>query len=184
MFQTEKEQAEFMQAEYDLFAPTFKENKPMLKVLRKVILGIDITPAEKELFKLIPTAIIDKIETLLLPKVTGDEDLHGVNDFWFQFNLKERTEYQVQKDIEYLPLILDFFGSSVSRLKGEKTNLTISDVEYSKTKSKEENITNVIARNIILATTEGLITTIYQKANSKPLTEEDIKLKTKANSSK
>lgn len=184
MFQTEKEQAEFLQAEYDLFAPTFKDNKVMLKALRKAILGIELTSAQKELLKLIPKEVIDRIESLLLPKVTGDEDLHMVNDFWFQFNLKERTQFQVDIDIRYLPIIIDFFESAVLRLRGDKGILSISDVEYSKTETTEKNIINVIARNIILATTEGMITNIYQKANNKPLTEEEIKLKTKANSSK
>lgn len=184
MFQTEKEQAEFMQAEYDLFAPTFKENKPMLKALRKVLLGIAITPSEKELLKLIPKEVNDKVAKYLLPTVTGDEDIQMVNDFWFQFNLKERSQYQVEKDIEYLPLILNFFNSSIARLNGEKGDVSISDVVYSKDVNKETNITNVIARNVILATVEGLITTIYHKANNKPLTAEEIKTKTKQNSTK
>lgn len=184
MFQTEKEQAEFLQAEYDLFAPTFKDNKPILKALRKAILGIELTSPQKELLKLIPKEVINRIEALLLPSVTGDEDLHMVNDFWFQFNLKERTEYQVRIDIQYLPLVLKFFTSSVDRLKGGKGELSISDMEYSYEKTSDENVVDVIARNIILATTEGMITTIYQKANNKPLSEEEIKLKTKANSSK
>ncbi len=184
MFQTEKEQAEFMQAEYELFAPTFKDNKPMLKVLRKVLLGIDTTPAEKEIFKLIPKNIIERISTYLLPTVTGDEGLQIVNDFWLQFNLKERSEFQVKLDIQFLPVVLDFFDSSISRLNGGKGDLTISDIGYSKAKTSDENIVSVIARNTILATVEGLLTTIHHKANTKPMTEEDIKLKTKANSSK
>lgn len=184
MFQTEKEQAELMQADYDLFAPTFKDNKPILKIIRKVCLGIEITPAEKELLKLVPKAIIDKIETYLLPTVTGDEELHMVNDFWFQFNLKERTQYQVEKDIQYLPFILNFFKSSVERLRGGKGEIKISDVNYSNEYDTDKNITTVISRNVILATIEGMLTTLYHKGNNKPLTEDEIKLKTKANSSK
>lgn len=184
MFQTEKEQADLAQAEYDLFAPIFKDNKPMLKVLRKAILGIDLSPAEKELLKLIPSTIVDKLESYLLPTVTGDEELHMVNDFWFQFNLKERTQYQAEMDMSYLPFILDFFKSSIKRLRGDKGEIVISDVNYSKEYDIPKNIQTVIARNIILATTEGMLTTIYHKGNNKPLTEEDIKLKNKANSSK
>ncbi len=184
MFQTEKEQAEIMQKEYDLFAPTFKDNKPMLKVLRKVTLGIEITPAEKELLKLIPAEVIDRVESYLIPTVNGDEDLHMVNDFWFQFNLKDRSQFQAEMDIRYLPLILNFFNSSIERLRGGKGEVKISDINYSKDATTENNIINVIARNIILATIEGMLTTIYHKANNKPLTEDEIKLKTKANSSK
>jgi hypothetical protein len=183
MFQTEKEQAEFMQAEYDLFAPTFKDNKPILKVLRKAILGIELSPTEKELFKLVPSTIIDKMETYLLPKVTGNEELHMVNDFWFQFNLKERSQYQVEMDILYLPIVLNFFENAVKRLRGEKINQTIADVQYSYTADKDTNITSVIARNVILATAEGMLATIYHKANNAPLTEEQIKNRNKANSS-
>lgn len=184
MFQTEKEQAEFMQAEYDLFAPTFKDNKPMLKVLRKVLLGIDVTPAEREMFRLIPASIIDRISTYLLPTVTGDEGLQLVNDFWLQFNLKERSEFQVKLDIQFLPLVLNFFEGSIQRLNGNKGDLAISDIGYSKTKTADENIMSVIARNTILATVEGLLTTIHHKANSKPMTEDEIKSKAKANSSR
>lgn len=184
MFQTEKEQAEFMQAEYDLFAPTFKDNKPLLKALRKLLLGIENTPTEKELLKLIPKEVIDRASTYLLPTVTGDEGLQMVNDFWLQFNLKERSEFQVKLDIQFLPLVLNFFESSIARLNGGKGDLNISDIGYSKAKTSDENIVSVIARNTILATVEGLLTAIHHKANTKPMTEEDIKLKTKANSSK
>ena len=110
--------------------------------------------------------------------------MHSVNDFWFQFNLKERTEYQVKIDIEYLPLIQDFFTDSVARLNGQESTLKISDIEYSKAVSKEQNIVNVIARNIILATTEGLLATLYTKANNKPLTVEQIKASQKQNSTR
>jgi hypothetical protein len=184
MFQSEKEQAEMMQADYDLFAPTFKDNKPMLKALRKVLLGIENTQSEKELLKLIPKEVNKKVATYLLPTVTGDEELQMVNDFWFQFNLKERSQYQVEKDIEYLPIILDFFASSISRLNTGKGTIAISDIVYSKDADKETNIIKVIARNVILATVEGLITTIHHKANNKPLSAEELKLKTKQNSTK
>lgn len=184
MFQTAKEQAELMQKEYDIFAPTFKDNKPILKVIRKVCLGIDTTPSEKELLKLIPKEVIDRIESYLIPIVTGDEELHGVNDFWFQFNLKERSQYQVEKDIQYLPFILNFFESSVDRLRGGKGEIKISDVNYSKEYDTDKNIVSVISRNVILATIEGMLTALYHKGNNKPLTEEEIKATTKANSSK
>lgn len=175
MFQTPEEQAEFIQAEYDLLSPVFKDNKILLKVLRKAILGIDLSPTEKDLIKQIPQIVINRIASLLLPKVTGDEEMHSVNDFWFQFNLKERSEYQVKIDIEYLPLIQDFFTDAIARLNGKEATLKISDIEYSKSVSKEQNIVNVIARNIILATTEGLLATLYTKANNKPLTVEELK---------
>lgn len=184
MFQTPEEQAEFIQAEYDLLSPVFKDNKILLKVLRKAILGIELSPTEQDLIIQIPQIVINRIAILLLPRVTGDEDMHSVNDFWFQFNLKERTEYQVSKDIEYLPLIQEFFTDAILRLNGGKGTMKISDIEYSKTVSKDQNIVNVIARNIILATTEGLLSTLYVKANNKPLTVEQIKASQKQNSSK
>lgn len=184
MFQTPEEQAEFIQAEYDLLSPVFKDNKILLKVLRKAILGIELSPTEQDLIKQIPQIVVNRIASLLLPKVTGDEDMHSVNDFWFQFNLKERTEYQVSKDIEYLPLIQEFFTDAIARLNGKEASMKISDIEYSKNVSKEQNIVNVIARNIILATTEGLLSTLYVKANNKPLTAEQIKASQKQNSSK
>lgn len=183
MFQTEKEQADFLQEQYDLFS-VFKDNKILVKVLRKVILGIELSPTEQDLQKQIPQAVIDRIEALLLPKVTGDEEMHQVNDFWFQFNLKERTEYQVKHDIKYLPLIWKFFKGSIARLNGKEATLTIKDVEFSETASDEQNITNVIARNVILATTEGMISTVYRFASTKPLSAEEIKAQTKQNSSK
>lgn len=184
MFQTAEEQAEFIQAEYDLLSPVFKDNKILLKVLRKMILGLELTPTEEDLIKQIPQIVINRIASLLLPKVTGDEDLHSVNDFWFQFNLKERSEYQVQVDIEYLPLVQDFFIHAVARLNGKEGAMKISDIEYSKSVSKEQNIVNVIARNIILATTEGLLSTLYAKANNKPLTVAELKEAQKKNSSR
>jgi hypothetical protein len=175
MFQTAEEQAVFMQKEYDLFSPTFKDNKILIKVLRKWLLGIELSPTEVDLTKQIPQAVKDRIASLLLPSVNGDEEIHQVNDFWFQFNLKERSEYQVKVDIEYLPLVQDFFTNAIARLNGESAELTIKDLQYSKSVSKDQNIVNVIARNIILATTESLVSTIYTKANSKPLTEQEIK---------
>lgn len=184
MFQTPEEQADFIQAEYDLLSPVFKDNKILLKVLRKVILGIDLSPTEKDLIKQIPQIVINRIASLLLPRVTGDEEMHSVNDFWFQFNLKERTEYQVKIDIEYLPLIQDFFTDAVARLNGNEATMKIADIEYSKHVSKEQNIVNVIARNIILATTEGLLSTLYAKANNKPLTVEELKKAQKQNSTR
>lgn len=184
MFQTPEEQAEFIQAEYDLLAPVFKDNRTLLKVLRKAILGIELSATEGELIKQIPQAVINRVASLLLPKVTGDEDMHSVNDFWFQFNLKERSEYQVKIDIEYLPLIQDFFTDSVARLNGKEATMTISSIEYSKAVSKEQNIVNVIARNIIFATTEGLLATLYAKANNKPLTAEELKDAQKKNSTR
>ena len=184
MFQTPEEQAEFIQAEYDLLSPVFKDNRILLKVVRKVILGIDLSPTEQDLIKLVPQIVVNRIASFLLPKVTGEEEMHSVNDFWFQFNLKERTEYQVKIDIEYLPLIQDFFIDSVARLNGQEAKLKISDIEYSKAVSKEQNIVNVIARNIILATTEGLLATLYTKANNKPLTVEQIKTAQKQNSTR
>jgi hypothetical protein len=184
MFQTPEEQAEFIQAEYDLLSPVFKDNKVLLKVVRKVILGIELLPTEKDLIKQVPQTVVDRIASFLLPKVTGEEEMHSVNDFWFQFNLKERTEYQVKIDIEYLPLVQEFFTDSIARLNGQEGKIKISDIEYSKSVSKEQNIVNVIARNIILATTEGLLSTIYSKANTKPLTAEDLKKAQKQNSTR
>jgi hypothetical protein len=181
---TPEEQADFMQKEYDLFSPAFKDNKILLKVLRKIILGIELSDTEKELSTQIPQIVKDRIASLLLPTVTGDEEIHAVNDFWFQFNLKERSEYQVNKDIEYLPIVWEFFNSAIERLNGNKTDISIKDLQYSKSKTKDENIVNVIARNIILATTESLVATISVKANSKPLTPEDIQKAQKQNSSR
>jgi hypothetical protein len=184
MFQTPEELAQIAQEEYDLFMPVFKDNKPMIKALRKTLLGIDVTPQEKELIKLIPEEVENRISKLLLPIVNGNEDIHFVNDFWFQFNLKDRSEFQVNIDIEYLPLVLNLFESGLQRLKGKKGELSISDMTYSKTESKEKNIINTIARNVVLATIEGTLASIYHKANNKPLTVDQIKERQKQNSSK
>lgn len=177
MYQTAEEQALFMQSEYDLFAPTFKDNKVLTKVLRKWILGLTLSETEVELAKQIPKNVKDRIANLLLPSVNGDEEIHGVNDFWFQFNLKDRSEYQVNIDIQYLPLVQNFFIDAIDRLneRGSDKSMTIADLQFSPLASKDENIVNVIARNIILATNESLISAIYTKANNKPLTEKEIK---------
>lgn len=181
---TPEEQADFLQREYDLFSPVFKDNKILIKVLRKVLLGIELSPTEQDLTKQIPQIVKDRIASLLLPTVTGDEDFHQVNDFWFQFNLKERSEYQVNVDIQYLPLVWEFFTGAVDRLNGKDSDMTIKDLQYSKSKTKDENIVNVIARNIILATTESLVSSVYNKANNKPLTKDEIKEAQKKNSTR
>jgi hypothetical protein len=183
MNQTAKEQAEFLQEQYDLFS-VFKENKILIKVLRKAILGIELSPTEKDLFKTIPQTVINEIEKRLLPTVTGDEEMHTVNDFWFQFNLKDRSEFQVNIDIKYLPIILKFFTNSINRLNGKEAKMSISDLQYVESMTDEENIVNVISRNIVLATTEGLVSTIYRLASTKPQTEEEIKAIQTKNSSR
>jgi hypothetical protein len=184
MNETAKDQAEFLQEQYDLFSPTFKDNKILIKVLRKAILGIELSPTEKDLLKTIPQSVIDAVEHRLVHKVTGDEDIYKVNDFWFQFNLKERSEFQVDIDITYLPIVLEFFENSIKRINGKESTLSISDLEYSKSKTNKENIVNVISRNIVLSTTEGIISNIYMLANTKPLTEAEIKAIQSKNSSR
>ncbi len=177
------------QAEKDkieVIRSVFAGDEPLLKILRKIVLGFDLTADEAKSSKLITgnKKLVDIIEANLNPRLTGDEEIFMVNDIWFQLNIKDKSKEEAILLMKAVDLNQSFMADAIKRLNGDKVETSINDLSYAKDKTEDENLIRVLARNITISGIEGCLRGFKTLAGEKGETLEELGKRLAKNSSK
>lgn len=174
-------------ARIEIIKNTFSGEDTKLKVIRKMILGVEMDKDEKAIAKELGgnPHIVEIIETAVLPKLTGDEEIYEIKDIWFQLNVRNVPKddaiilmKSVAKNIEFMEDALDSIKNGTKRL------ITIEQVAYSPTNDDVENLVALTARNTIIAGVEGMLRGIRNIAGEKGETMEELMKRLAKNSTK
>ncbi len=158
----------------------------LLKILRKIILGLELTEEEKNRSSLITgnDRLVKIVEDSLNPYITGDEEIFMINDLWFQLNIKDKTKEDAIILMEAVRINEKFMVSALKRLKGETVSETINDLRYKDEQGDDVNLITVLARNIIISGLEGTLRGFQHLAGEKGETIEELAKRLNQNSSK
>ena len=156
--------------ELQLFKNTFSENLPLVKIVRKVMLQMDMAETEwkiwKSTFKLKP--LNDLMRKLFLPTLDGDLPLNQQIDLWMTVDLNNKMPDEAQSLINSRKMVIDYLDNQLKILSGElkEPPLKLTDFNFIK-------IDDLKARNTIISHIEFQLTQIFGLAGYKQETPEE-----------
>jgi|688.fasta_scaffold648390_2 hypothetical protein len=173
-----KQTNRYSDKELSIIKNTFADKPELLIALRKFMLQLQMTKADKEILE----AVKDK-ETLavvrkaFLPEIDGDAPLNQVIDLWMTVDLKDKTPEQVSDLIESRGMLIQYLEEQLSSLEGVKIEKGLK-----LSKMIDGTYVGLLTRNTILGHTEMQLQ-MFSILASQPDAEQ-VKNRVEANSSR
>lgn len=171
--------------EQELLKTVFKDNEYLLKLMRSLFFGFDLTDKEKGIiqttFKNVD--VREAVRKKIYPILSNEPPIGQIADFWLGtetqiFGASRDTIYQA---IQSKLLVKDLFEKGLALLtdpNGERVSLEIGDI------STDILQTKLLARNLYLKTIETGLQMIMMTSNVKKEDAEALKKKIAQNSGK
>jgi len=164
-----------------LLKSVFAENIPLVKIIRKVMLGLDIEEFEESQWK--ATFFENKplkklIRKMFLPTIDGDAPINQVVDLWLTVDISNKLPEEAASIVTARGLIIDYLDERLDVLLGDKADskkLIDFDVK---------DMDDLRARRDIVMHIENMLNTINSLAGYKQETPEETIKRLEQNSNK
>jgi hypothetical protein len=130
MDKNKKQVMRYTDAELEIIKNTFVDNDELLKAIRKFMLQLPMTKADKSLLK----SIQDKPEVLkvirksYLPTIDGDAPLNQIVDLWMTVEIKDKTPRDASLLIKARGYLINYLEQQLGELEGgEKGKLSVDE---------------------------------------------------------
>ena len=149
----QKSNIEFLRA-------TFKDDHESLKVVRKMVLGIEMSDKEKSIADTLKgqTKFVSYLRDSLTPTITGNENVHGVKDMWFQLSIKDKSENDAIVLMHVVAATEKYLTDAIADIENEGTNKKhIDALKFDSTKTDKVNLINTLSRSVIVSALENTL---------------------------
>ncbi len=171
----------FTDDELRLIKITFAENFDILKVLRKVMLQMELTEAEsvaaKKNFNSENTEIINLMHKVFLPTLDGDAPINQMVDLWLTLDIKDKLPEMASQQMVARGFVIKYLSQQLRVLEGK-------DVETMRLDALVNNQINLMARNTIIIHVEQQLNQLRMLGGTKDETPEETVKRLAADSSK
>lgn len=170
----------YTDAELNLLKNVFAEDLPLIKILRKVMLQLNMTEAEEVRWRQVFKGDINNVmRKMFLPEIDGDAPISQVIDLWMTVNLENKLPEEEKSLIGSRKIVIDYIDAQLKVLSGEEQENTIKlcETDYS-------DPTSLKARNTIIAHVENQLREINGLAGYKSETPEETLKRLQQNSTK
>lgn len=183
-----KRQTAFTDEELDVIKATFAENKALIKLIRNVILQLEVSENEQKMLEEVVSknkAVLNILSKTLCPKLDGKTSLYFMGDLWSTAELTNRNIKDAMPLIRANQKFIDYMVQQINELSGKKDRkIVLAELTDFKDKSDEEIYADIIVRNTVLRHTEINLGQILLLAGLKNETSEETLVKLKRNSNK
>lgn len=168
--------------ELELLKNVFAENMELIKVIRKVMLQLDMSEAEEVMWKKTFSdneALSALMRKMFLPTIDGDAPIHQLVDLYMTINMENKLPEEIASLVKSRQMIVSYLDNQLKVLSGE--------IKENKTKLAQFDLTDVDAlraRNTIIMHTENQLHEINGLAGYKVETTEETVKRLSQNSSK
>jgi len=168
--------------ELELLKSVFAENLPLIKTLRKVMLGLDMSEAEEIQWKNTfhnNEVLMTLMRKMFLPEIDGDAPIHQIVDLHLTLDLNNKLPDELDSIIKARVLLINYLNKRLKYLAGgkeESTYLKISDFEV--------NEVNLRSRRDVIMHIENQLAEINGLAGYKQETPEETIKRLEQNSNK
>lgn len=182
-----KQTMRFSDSELSVIKNTFCEQDELLKALRKFMLQLPMSEADKSLLEIIKNNkdVLAVVRKTFLPTIDGDAPFNQLIDLWMTIKIDDKTPENLYPILKARELLIGFLEHRLNCLEQncdtEKIKLS-SFIEL--TEDKDESYSNLLFRNTMIGHTEQQLQQILILAGQKDETVEETQKRLKANSAK
>lgn len=171
----------FTDNELRLMKNTFAENFNILKVLRKVMLQMELTEVEKTTakknFNSKNEEMVNLMHKVFLPTLDGEAPINQMVDLWLTLDVNNKTPEAASQQIEARGFVIKFLSQQLKVLEGK-------DEETLRLDELMNNQTNLMARNTIIIHVEQQLNQLRLLSGTKEETPEETVKRLSKDSSK
>lgn len=185
MAELKKINAPVSDKERELLKSVFKDNEYLLKIIRSLFFGYDVTQKEKDLIvKTFKNADLKEyFRKKIYPLMSNETPIGQISDFWLGveeqvLGQSRDTIYQIHASKSEVKRMLEKSIALLTNPDGEKINLEVSSIEADPLQVK------MLARNLYIKTMETGLNFIQLTANYEEPSSTEINKKAKLNSNK
>jgi len=180
----QKQERRITDAEMNLLKTTFAENEPLLKMMRKAMLGLSMTQDEQDVVMYLfrnHSELSALIRKMFIPEITGNDPLGQQIDLWMTIDNKDRTVDELHMHLMARAKVLSMLEDGLKDLTAPHADNRIS---FAPTGNVYEDIIWYIARNTYVNHVESRLLEIKILAGQKEETVDETKNRLSKDSSK
>lgn len=167
--------------ELNLLKNVFAENLPLIKILRKAMLQLEMIEKEDVQCRMTfrnSTPLTDLMRKMFLPTIDGDAPIDQIVDLWLTVKIDDKMPEEAKSILEARELTIDYINMQLLALEGnEMTGKQLKDFDV-------KDPTMLRARNTIIMHVENQLREINGLAGFKAETPEETLKRLKQNSTK
>lgn len=122
MDKNKKQTNRFTDIELSVIKNTFAEKEELLKAIRKFMLQLPMSKADKEMLATIQDKkdVLAVIRKAFLPEVDGDAPINQVVDLWMTIDMKDKPMEMIDKLIVSRDMLIKYLDQQLKLLEGKK----------------------------------------------------------------
>ena len=164
---------------------TFVNKLDSLLLLRKSLLQGEMNANEKSLFSNFSKELVAVLRKQFLPTINMENPAAQLMDLWATVHIRDKSVDDAWVEMEARRILIDYLEERFAFLEGKgKGKITLVDLEYDRSKSKENAFIDLLARNTIINHIDVNMGILWSVANQPEEKKEDIEEKNKRKSNR
>ena len=164
---------------------TFANKLDLLLLLRKSLLQGEMNQEEKNTFINFSKELVVALRKQFLPTINLENPAAQLIDLWATVHVRDRKVEEAWLEMEARRILIDYLEERFAFLEGKgEGKIKLIDLEYDRSKSKEQAFIDLLARNTIINHIDVSMGILWSVANQPEEKKEDIEEKNKRKSTK
>ena len=153
---------------------TFANKLDLLLLLRKSLLQGEMSISEKNSFVGFSKELIAVLRKQFLPTINMENPAAQLIDLWATAHIRDKSVDDAWLEMEARRILIDYLEERFAFLEGKgEGKINLVDLEYDRSKSKEQSFINLLARNTIIHHIDGNMGILWAEANRPEEKKED-----------
>ena len=167
-----KQQMRYSDSELNLIKNTFENRDELLKAIRKIMLGCEISETELTMVRDIYSGAMSSLfEKMFLPTVSGNEPIGQTIDLWMTIDVKDRDPLMADLNIRARAELIKLIVKGLKQLEQNKpfrnaTSFKVSD-------DARQEVIDLMVRNTYISHVEQRLLELKSLASMSQETEEE-----------
>lgn len=182
----EKKNLSLPEKEVALLKKTFKDNEMLLKLIRAVLFGFDVTEVERKTVQDIfaNKELLLSFRKKIYPELSKESPIGQITDFWMgtEANIFGASRDTIYQAVQSKQKVLTMLEAGLKSLADSTAPCV--DISYNPQSVVDELQISLLARNLYMKSVESGLHIINQIVNHKEKTPEQKALAAEKNSSK
>ena len=163
----------------------FANKLDLLLLLRKSLLQGEMNASEKNLFSNFSKELVAILRKQFLPTINFENPAAQLIDLWATVHTRDKSVDDAWLEMEARRILIDYLEERFAFLEGKgEGKINLVDLEYDRSKSKEQSFINLLARNTIISHIDVNMGILWAEANRPEEKKEDIEEKNKRKSNR
>ncbi len=168
-----------------LLKNTFANKLDLLLLLRKSLLQGEMDANEKAAFAGFSKELVAALRKQFLPTINLENPAAQLIDLWATVHTRDKSVDDAWLEMEARRILIDYLEERLAFLEGKgEGEIILTDLEYKRSKSKEQAFIDLLARNTIINHIDVNMGILWSVASQIEEKKEDIEERNKRKSTK